>query len=564
MKTSELRKMKFDKDTDCKGTLIYGIDLGTTNSAISLRTSSNVPELIDLGNRNTLPSCVMWEDGEFIVGEKAYEKRYQPNVVYSIKRIMGTDETVTLIDGEDTITLTPSEVSAKILEELCRRAEVYFPKVTDVVITVPAYFNQKQIEATLLAGKLAGLNVRHILKEPTGAGYMYAKIESTESGELLIYDLGGGTFDVTHLMLIQKSEDSKKVISNLEHIYGIQLNSREGSDDSENYYSRVLGVYGDSNLGGDDIDNEMVKILLSSNNIQKEDCSLEDLEKLKLQCEQFKKSGLYSMETYINGNKVLLTSDICSQATNKIYERTKEIMKPLMVPSKHRNVKSIILVGGSTKSQIIRERLQGDFPSAAIVCALNPDETVAMGAASVAYDIAGNDTLKFQDVLPMAIGVLVNESEISICMQANTSIPYVTEKVFTTMYDWQTFLEIQLYQGISTNPKDCTHIGTISVDNLPPKRKGELDVVIKFILMLDGRLRVQAVVDDTTKEIEIENILSVNESEERDTFKDIFYTKAVKENNVKALDLFTKRDSIPNSSRAEIEEQILECFYEAD
>lgn len=564
METKELRKMKFDDNKGFENNIIYGIDLGTTNSAISLRTSSNVPELVDLGGRNTLPSCVMWENGQFIVGERAYEERYKPNVVYSIKRIMGTDETVTLIDGENTITLTPSEVSAKILEELCRRAEVYFPKVTDVVITVPAYFNQKQIEATLQAGKLAGLNVRHILKEPTGAGYMYAKIESTESGELLIYDLGGGTFDVTHLMLVQKSNDAKKVISNLEDVYGIKLNSREGSDDSENYYSRVLGVYGDSHLGGDDIDNEMVNILLKRNNILREDCSEEELEKLKLQCEQFKKAGFYSMEVRINGEKYILTSDVCTEATNKIYERTKEIMRPLMSASKHRNVKSIILVGGSTKSPIIRKRLQEDFPSAAIVCALNPDETVAMGAASVAYDIAGNDAFKFQDVLPLAIGVLVNESEISICMQANTSIPYVTEKVFTTMYDWQSYLEIQLYQGVSTRPEDCTHIGTISVDNLPLKRKGELDVTIKFILMLDGRLKVQAVIEDTVKEIEIENILSVSEDKDKDDFRNIFYTKAVKENNKKALDLFDEREKIPKSNRAEIEEKILECFYEAD
>lgn len=560
MESKELRKMDFKEHDITNATLIYGIDLGTTNSAIAIRKNSNVPELITLGSGTTMPSCVMWENGEFIVGERAYEERYKPNVVYSIKRIMGTDDVVTLIDGDNTISLTPAEVSAEILKELCRRAEVYFPKVTDVVITVPAYFNQRQIEATVQAGKLAGLNVRHILKEPTGAGYVYSKIDSAESGELLIYDLGGGTFDVTHLMLVQKSAGTKGVIQNLQDVYGVKLASREGSDDSDNYYSRVLGVYGDSHLGGDDIDTEMVNLFLKQNNILKEDCEQEELERLKLSCEQLKKNDLYSMEVRFRGEKYLLSSDLCKEATNKIYERTKEIMRPLMQASKHRNVKSIILVGGSTKSPIIRNRLHQDFPSASIVCALNPDETVAMGAASVAHDIAGNDTFRFQDVLPMAIGVLVNEKEISVCMPANTAIPYVTEKTFTTMYDWQDYLEIQLYQGVSTNPEECVFLGTISVDNLPRKRRGELDVVIKFILMLDGRLRVQAVVEDTTKEIEIENIFSVNNAKQKDDFRDLFYEKALQENNERAIQLFEEREHVPADNRAEIEEKILECF----
>lgn len=562
MKKTDLKTMAFD---NANSNLIFGIDLGTTNSAIALRTNSSVPSLINLGFSNTMPSCVMWKDNKFIVGEIAYEERYKPNVIYSIKRIMGTDEKVTLIDGDNSITLSPSEVSAEILRELCRRAEIYYPKVKDVVITVPAYFNQKQIEATMLAGELADLNVKHILKEPTGAGYVYSKIESAESGELLIYDLGGGTFDVTHLMLLQKSEDTKQVMKNLEKFYDIDLHSRNSIDDSDQYYSRVLGVYGDSHLGGDDIDNLMVDLLLEKYAIPRGNLPKEDFERLKLECEQFKKSGLYSMDIRINGEKYLLDYDICVEATNRIYARTQTIMKPLMTASKHRNVKSIILVGGSTKSEIIRKRLQEDFPTASIVCALNPDETVAMGAASVAYDIAGNNAFKFQDVLPMAIGVLANEREISPCIPANTPIPYVCSVVYTTMYDWQSYLEIQLYQGVSTRPEDCIFLGTITVEDLPRKRKGELDVIIKFMLLIDGRLKVQAVVNDLVKEINIENIFSANSKNsfvkiEQDDFKDLFYQKAVNEGNEEAIRLFEERDKISPDNRTAIEEKILEAF----
>ena len=555
MNANELKRIEFNDHT-----MIFGIDLGTTNSAISLRTKSTVPSLVPLGTKNTLPSCVMWKDNRFIVGEEAYEQRYKSNVVYSVKRIMGTDNLITLVDGDETITLTPAEVSAEILKELCRRAEVYYPKITDVVITVPAYFNQKQIEDTVQAGKLAGLNVRHILKEPTGAGYIYSKIDSAESGEMLIYDLGGGTFDVTHLMLVQKSEQTKSVIHNLETLYNIDLKSRESSDDSENYYSRVLGVYGNSFLGGDDIDDTMVQQFLQMNNIKPEECSIEEIEKLKLSLEGFKKSDFSGMQITFNGKRYTVQRDLVIDATNKIYDKTREIMKPLMTPSNHRNVKSIILVGGSTKSPVIRNRLKEDFPSASIVCALNPDETVAMGAAAVGYDISGNETFKFQDVLPMAIGVLVNEKEISICMPANTTIPYVTEKVYTTMYDWQDCLEIQVYQGVSNDPEQCTYLGTIKVDDLPKKKRGEVDIVIKFILNIDGRLKVQAVVEDITKEIEIENIFSAGNKKEKDEFKELFYQKALAENNKEVLELFKERDAIPEDNRAEIEGRILESF----
>ena len=553
MKENHLKRMSLKSEPS----KIFGIDLGTTNSAIALRTASSVPTLIKVGRKTTLPSCVMWENGKFIVGEEAYAKRYQPNVIYSVKRLMGSDEVIKLVDGENSISLTPAEVSSFILKELCKRASTYYDNIKDVVITVPAYFNQKQIEDTLKAGELAGLNVHHILKEPTSAGYVYSNIDSAESGEQVIYDLGGGTFDVTHSVLIRKTPEVQKTINYLESYYDIKLNTST-SDAGDKYYSRVLGTYGDMHLGGDDIDEILATMLLSNENLKRQDLTDEDFEQLVLECEKFKKSGIHGFDFTIAGKTFHMEQDLLKAATREIYDRTLAIMQPLFSNIKSKNIKSIILVGGSTKSKYIREWLASDFPMATIVCSLNPDETVAQGAASIGYDIAGGVPFKFQDVLPLAIGVLVDESRVSTCLSTNTSIPYSTSKVYTTLYDNQQVLEVKLYQGLSSNPKECTFLGTIKIENLPPAPKGELDIIIDFILAVNGRLRVQATIGNLTKDIEIENIFSVkNTVEEKDTFKDTFLPLAVSTNNEKVIELFKRREEASDEEKENIESEIL-------
>lgn len=553
MKENHLKKMSLTTETK----KIFGIDLGTTNSAIALRTASSVPTLIQLGKKTTLPSCVMWENGQFIVGEEAYSKRYQSNVIYSVKRLMGSNKTITLVDGENSITLTPAEVSSHILKELCKRASVYYDDIKDVVITVPAYFNQKQIEDTLKAGELAGLTVHHILKEPTSAGYVYSNIDSAESGEQVIYDLGGGTFDVTHSVLIRKTPEVQKTINYLESYYDIKISTSD-SDESDKYYSRVLGTYGDMHLGGDDIDTVLASILLSNEGLAKQDISEEDFEKLVLECEKFKKSGMIGFDFTIANKTFHMNQESLKSATRVVYGKTLAIMQPLLSNIKSNNIKSIILVGGSTKSKYIREWLAAEFPMATVVCSLNPDETVAQGAASVGFDIAGGVPFKFQDVLPLAIGVLVDETTVSTCLPTNTSIPYSTSKLYTTLYDNQQVLEVKLYQGLSSNPNDCTFLGTIRIENLPQAPKGELDIIIDFILAVNGRLRVQATIGDLTKDIEIENIFSVkNTTLQKDTFKDTFLSLAMDTDNTKVIELFKKREEVFGEEREAIESEIL-------
>lgn len=555
----DLNLMKLDEkksEQNFSNNYIFGIDLGTTNTAIALKTTKTVPTLINIGeDKTTIPSCVMWKDDMFIIGEKAYEQRYMPNVIYSVKRMMGSGNKIVLRDNDKEITLTPAEVSSKILEELCKRAEKLYGKIKDVVITVPAYFNQQQIEDTIKAGELCGLNVHHILKEPTSASYIYSTLNSAESGELIVYDLGGGTFDVTHLTLIRKDDTSKQVLKNLRSLYGIQMSSRTNTDDNDYYYSRVLGTYGDINLGGDDIDTEFAKLIVKRDNIN---LTKEDFEYLKLRCEKFKKLGIQGQEFRYKGINFNLDLNMLKQATKKIYAKTLNVMAPLLKNINSNHIKSIILVGGSTKSQFIRQWLKEDFPLSNIIYALNPDETVAQGAASVGFDINEGKMYKFQDVLPLAIGVLADESYIEFCLPTNTSIPYSTQKSFVTLYDNQSVLEIKLYQGLSIHPKDCTFLGKIRIENLPMAKAGELLILVDFILDIKGRLKVQATVNDITQELKIDNIFSAASNfKDTDEFEEIYKPLALKTNNIEVLDLFEKRKSTDGIERDTIEGKIL-------
>lgn len=520
---------------------IFGIDLGTTNSAIGLKTSSATPKLIPLRmGKVTIPSCVMWHEGQFIVGEEAYLNRYKSNVAYSVKRLMGSEEVITLTDDDgSTLTVTPIEISAEILKELCRRAEIYAGKVNDVVITVPAYFTQAQIRATLKAGELAGLTVHRIVKEPTAACYVYRSLDSISGGNIVVYDLGGGTFDVTHLHLTINTPDIAKQIR---ETFGIVV-----SEDAK-CFSRVIGTYGNSKLGGDDIDHIAATLL-------KGDISLtsEEYEQLTLKCEQVKKlfaSTGGSMDCTIGGHNFTITSDIIKQATRQVYDETKKIMAPL-----GKQINTIVLVGGSTKSTFIREWLKEDFPFATINCGLNPDETVALGASTVAGELAAGACLSCVDVLPLAISVKAQDT-LDICLPTNTGMPFSTKRYYTTVQDNQTFIDLELYQGLSEKPSECIPVGSIHIDGLPPAPVGELKIEVAFILTMEGLLKVTATVAGQSKSIDITDIFSPTVESTIDDFEKMFMPDNP---TPEILSLFEKRRE-PNLSEEErhaIEGQII-------
>lgn len=550
---------------------IVGIDLGTTNSAVSVYTNTTIPTLLQVGkDKFTLPSCVMWLGGDdFIVGEEAYNNRYLSNVCYSIKRMMGSGQTVTLrLESGEERTFTPAEISSQILKKIKEQVAIYFKPVSKCVITVPAYFDQLQINDTLEAAKLAGLDCMQILKEPTSASYIYSQLGYADTGHRLIYDLGGGTFDVTHMLFVRRDAIPSKMLTSLKKQYDIDFSSSNNTDLTDQYFCRVLGTYGDIRLGGDDIDKAMGNELLESSGIKNPSHELR--ERVYLACETYKKSGFYSQFIVVDGNKFELTQDLLNRAVDKIFEKTMEIIKDIDTSK----ISSIVLVGGSTKSERLREDLAKAFPDVEISAVLDPDATVALGAGSVAKALANNDTMQYADVLPLPIGVLVDECRVDVCIPKNTSMPYCVSRIYRTLHDNQSIIKVKVYQGLSSKPEQCTYLGCLIVEDIPLAEAGDVEVVLNFILNGQGRLRITSKINGVERPVEliIDNIFSVNDnksegsndsgiaSSQLDSFEECMMP--LLEGNAEAQDLFAERRKYPEGSkeREAIEDRIAELL----
>lgn len=572
---SKVKRMSLDSGV-VNNDLIMGIDLGTTNSAVAVYTRGVVPALCPMGpnGKTTLQSCVRWDGGDkFTVGPEAYADRYKPNVCYSVKRLMGTDSVVQFkLDGNEAgmnsfLELTPAEVSAEILKALAARANEYYPGLYRCIITVPAYFNQRQIEDTIKASKLAGLECVQILKEPTSASYIYSELGYAQDGSILIYDLGGGTFDVTIMSFLRKASIPTKVVSALKRLYKIDVNS--ASDDSSSlYYCRVLGTYGDTKLGGDDIDDEIALRVWEA--AGKPKVSLAAREELILRCEQFKKGKAAAQDLEVQGQIYHVTREDVKEATRVIFNRTLDILNSVSQEQLDQ-VKTIVLVGGSTKSEYIVEFLEDTFPGMEISRVLDPDATVALGAGAVAKDLQEGRGASYQDVLPLAIGILDNETTIDVCIPKNTAMPYSVSRVYHTIYDNQEAVSIDVYQGLSKNPDECVYLGKLRIDKLPPKPAGTLDITVSFLLSAQGRLKVTSCVEGISemRELTIDSIFSVNNEEpdvcqsgekfDRDDFEKTFAEFC--SDNPRIAELLLKRRELLAAGSTEvdaIESEILE------
>lgn len=497
-------------------TIPVGIDLGTTNTAIAVLGNGGVPSIIPMyKHKVTLPSCVMWDSktDKYIVGEEAYINRYKSNVIYSVKRLMGTDETITLVDGDKTKVVTPVEMSAGILKEAVRKASENYGNIKDVVVTVPAYFGDKQVSDTEKAGKLAGLNVLKIFREPTAASLFYAKEIEKKSSKILIYDLGGGTFDITLVNIIQR-----KPCKELDDFYGFKFDRKEES--SGQTILSVLKTDGDTRLGGDDIDNELLNICLERLKDKGYDTNLltkEQLEELRLKMESKKKDGSAAYEIHLDyvlkdGSNLKDIIQIYpvdfTNSTMKIYEKTRKIMKRVLSDVNVNELDAIVLVGGSTKSIYIKEFLKRDFPNIKINDALNPDEAVALGAAIEAKRLKFNDiNMKVYDVLPLAIGVLA-DGKVQKVIQQNQSVPYAKSSIYQTTVDNQKEIKVCIYQGNSIFPEECTYLGHLIIDNLEPKPAGEAQIVVNLSVNANGLLKVSVSIDDKVKEVTLTNLFA--------------------------------------------------------
>ena len=509
----------------------FGIDLGTTNSAISVIISMDKPEPIELvSGKKTMPSCVLWNGYKegFVVGEEAYRRIDEvEHCVYSIKRHMqDPNYTHTFIHNGEEITMTPAEISAEILKALVNQTNGMYGEIKDVVVTVPAYFNTTGRAATIEACKLAGLNLLGLLVEPSSAALTY-NLDKDDSKNIIVYDLGGGTFDISLIRLSSISENEK---DELDDIYGFNDeddfdfvdDENKTSDDSsgvETHY-KVIDTNGDACLGGDDYDLALYAIVekqLKDKGINTNYLSDSFKAGMIRKLEIYKKEDVDS-DYQIPVNTVLMDPDK-TVVHEKVYVRHNDFVTALM-PTYNRTVtllnqlikkyemlypiSDIVLVGGSTKSTILRELLKKDFYKYRINCNAEPDLSVALGAAISAKVIKfGDNSIKIFDALSLAISVKEDDVLVPIIHKAE-ELPARGKKVYTTMVDNQKSIAVELYQGNTRLPEEAAYLGNIEINDIAPKPAGEPNIIVNVSVDVNGVLRCKTTVDNISKDITLQ------------------------------------------------------------
>jgi len=479
---------------------IIGIDLGTTNSCVAVMEGGQPTVITNAEGVRTTPSVVAFtKTGERLVGEPAKRQAVtnSENTISSIKRKMGTSEKVTA-GGKS---YTPQEISAMILQKLKSDAESYLgEKVTEAVITVPAYFNDAQRQATKDAGKIAGLDVKRIINEPTAAALAYG-LDNESDQKIMVYDLGGGTFDVSII------EIGDGVIE-------------------------VLAVNGDSFLGGDDFDNVVAKYMIDEFR-KKEGVDLSKdnmaMQRIKEAAEKAKKELSTATTTNINLPFITATSEgpkhfDMDLTRAKFDELTHELVERTVTPVNKAlqdagltasDLTKVLLVGGSTRIPAVQDRvktLTGKEPSKN----LNPDECVALGASiqggKLAGDAGAGDILLL-DVTPLSLSIETMGGVATRLIERNTTIPTKKSQIFSTAADNQTAVDINVLQGERQFARDNKSLGQFRLDGIPPARRGVPQIEVTFDIDANGIVNVSAKDLGTGKEQHITITASSNMSD---------------------------------------------------
>ncbi|RVY62651.1 molecular chaperone DnaK [Helicobacter pylori] len=543
---------------------VIGIDLGTTNSAMAVYEGNEAKIIANKEGKNTTPSIVAFTDkGEILVGESAKRQAVTnpEKTIYSIKRIMGLmfneDKAkeaekrlpYKIVDRNGACAIeisgkvyTPQEISAKILMKLKEDAESYLGEsVTEAVITVPAYFNDSQRKATKEAGTIAGLNVLRIINEPTSAALAYG-LDKKESEKIMVYDLGGGTFDVTVL------ETGDNVVE-------------------------VLATGGDAFLGGDDFDNRVIDFLASE---FKSETGIEikndvmALQRLKEAAENAKKELSSAMETEINlpfitadatGPKHLvkkltrakfesLTEDLMEETISKI----ESVIKDAGLTKNE--ISEVVMVGGSTRIPKVQERVKA-FINKELNKSVNPDEVVAVGASIQGGVLKGDvkDVLLL-DVTPLSLGIETLGGVMTKVIDRGTTIPAKKSQVFSTAEDNQPAVSIMVLQGERELARDNKSLGKFDLQGIAPAPRGVPQIEVTFDIDANGILTVSAQDKNTGKsqEIKISGSSGLSDSEIEKMVKDAELHKEEDARKKEVIEARNHADSLAHQTQKSLDE----------
>ncbi len=549
-----------------KEEIVVGIDLGTTNSLVAFihPETQEARTLKGAAADVLVPSIVHFStDGSVLVGQEAkpYLISEPERTIFSVKRLLGKSYKdvqhdadllgYNIIDNntEDLVKIqvgntfyTPIELSSYILKELKHRAEhVLNTVVNKAVITVPAYFNDAQRQATRDAGKLAGLDVLRIVNEPTAASLAYGiGLKASDVKTIAVYDLGGGTFDVSILKIEQ----------------GV---------------FEVLATNGDTHLGGDDIDKIIVKNFTSQLNISASDLDMHQLQELRLIAELAKKSFGYSnnFETTYLEKKIELSKDEFEHAIKGIIDNTLNACN-LALQDAQLNISDIdevILVGGSTRITAIKNAVSTFFAQA-VNDTINPDEVVALGAAIQADVLSGNNTdVLLLDVTPLSLGIETMGGLMEVLIPRNSKIPTGAAKQYTTHLDGQTNMKITVYQGERDLVQHNRKLSEFTLSNIPAMPAGLPKVEIAFRINADGILQVSAkeLRSNVHQTVEVKPQYGLTDAQVEEMLlasithaKDDVATRALQEAKVEAEQIITATNSFITKHQANITQQELQ------